>query len=82
MARNRAQSLIAVPLRARGTNLGVALFTRLAPSAAPYGFDDLQIAEELAARAAVCIDNARRYTRERRTALALQRGLRGPNRSR
>ncbi|MFF1605313.1 SpoIIE family protein phosphatase [Streptomyces mirabilis] len=73
--RSRAQSLIAVPLRARGTNLGVALFARLAPSAAPYGPDDLQIAEELAARAAVCIDNARRYTREHRTALALQHSL-------
>ena len=30
---------------------------------------------ELATRAAVCIDNARRYTRERSTALALQRSL-------
>lgn len=33
------------------------------------------LAEEIAARAAVSIDNARRYTRERRTALALQRSL-------
>ena len=35
---------------------------------------------ELASRAAVCVDNARRYTRERITALTLQRSLlpRGP----
>ncbi|WP_351225694.1 SpoIIE family protein phosphatase [Streptomyces sp. NPDC002133] len=75
VVRHRAQSLITVPLRARGTNLGVALFSRLAPSTAAYGPDDLQIAEELAARAAVCIDNARRYTREHRMALALQHSL-------
>jgi serine phosphatase RsbU (regulator of sigma subunit) len=33
------------------------------------------LVEELAARAALCVDNARRYTRERATALALQRSL-------
>ncbi|MET9382704.1 SpoIIE family protein phosphatase [Streptomyces sp. NPDC002928] len=75
VSRHRAHSLIAVPLRARGTNLGVVLFTRLDPSAPPYGHDDVKIAEELAARAAVCIDNARRYTREHTTALALQHSL-------
>ena len=32
-------------------------------------------ADELASRAAVCIDNARLYDRERRSALALQQGL-------
>ncbi|MEU0964829.1 SpoIIE family protein phosphatase [Streptomyces sp. NPDC005917] len=75
VSRHRAQSVITVPLRARGTNLGVVLFTRLDLSAPPYGRDDLQIAEELVARAAVCIDNARRYTREHTTALALQHSL-------
>ncbi|MCX5339214.1 SpoIIE family protein phosphatase [Streptomyces atratus] len=73
--RHRPHSLLAVPLRARGTNLGVVLFTRRDPSTSPYGQDDLQIAEELAARAAVCIDNARRYTREHTTALTLQHSL-------
>ena len=34
----------------------------------PFEQDDLVLAEELAARAAVCVDNARRYTRERSTA--------------
>ncbi|MEV5873700.1 SpoIIE family protein phosphatase [Streptomyces sp. NPDC052101] len=72
---HRPRSFLTVPLRARGTNLGVAFFTRVEPLSEPYGPDDLKIAEELAARAAVCIDNARRYTRERMTALALQRSL-------
>ncbi|GAA2796242.1 SpoIIE family protein phosphatase [Kitasatospora aburaviensis] len=73
--RHRPHSLLTVPLQARGVNLGVVLFARLAASATPYRQDDLEIAEELAARAAVCIDNARRYTRERTTALTLQHSL-------
>ena len=36
---------------------------------------DIAAAGELASRAAVCIDNARLYDRERRTAQALQRGM-------
>ncbi|MEY9948568.1 SpoIIE family protein phosphatase [Kitasatospora sp. GAS1066B] len=75
VSRHRPHSLIAAPLRARGTNLGVVLLTRQDPAAAPYGPDDLRVAEELAAHAAVCIDNARRYTREHNTALALQQSL-------
>ncbi|MFI9580661.1 SpoIIE family protein phosphatase [Streptomyces sp. NPDC052236] len=66
-------SVIAVPLRARGTTLGVAVLLRHRPE--PFVQDDLVLATELAARAAVCVDNARRYTRERSTALALQRSL-------
>ncbi|WP_129843157.1 SpoIIE family protein phosphatase [Streptomyces sp. RFCAC02] len=66
-------SAMIVPLRARGTVLGTALFLR--NRAAPFVRDDLLLAEELCARAAVSIDNARRYARERGTALALQRSL-------
>ncbi|WP_328875454.1 SpoIIE family protein phosphatase [Streptomyces sp. NBC_00287] len=67
-------SLLAVPLRARGTTLGVAVLVRaLCPD--PYTADDVALAEELASRAAVCVDNARRYARERATALTLQRSL-------
>ncbi|MET7285354.1 SpoIIE family protein phosphatase [Streptomyces sp. NPDC005573] len=73
--RHHPHALMAVPLRARGVNLGAALFTRLDPASPPYSEDDLRIAEEIAARAAVCIDNARRYTRERSTTLALQHSL-------
>jgi serine phosphatase RsbU (regulator of sigma subunit)/anti-sigma regulatory factor (Ser/Thr protein kinase) len=42
---------------------------------AAFDGDDLLLAQEIAARASVCVDNARRYTRERATALALQRSL-------
>ncbi|MDC2948045.1 ATP-binding SpoIIE family protein phosphatase [Streptomyces heilongjiangensis] len=70
-------SLMAVPLVARGTTLGVAVFVRCLTPENPDAFDedDVVLAEELCSRAAVCVDNARRYTRERTTALALQRSL-------
>ncbi|RSS82292.1 GAF domain-containing protein [Streptomyces sp. WAC06614] len=67
-------SLIAVPLQARGVVLGMANFWR-AESPEPFGEEDLSFAEELAARAAVSIDNARRYTREHDMAVTLQRSL-------
>ncbi|AXG77282.1 ATP-binding SpoIIE family protein phosphatase [Streptomyces paludis] len=67
-------STMAVALSARGTTLGVATFSRH-QRPEPFEQDDLLLAEELTARAAVCIDNARRYTREREIALALQRSL-------
>jgi PAS domain S-box-containing protein len=67
-------SLMIVPLRARGATLGIAVFTRHRRPE-PFEEDDLVLAEEIVARAAVCIDNSRRYTRERATALTLQRSL-------
>ncbi|ELS55222.1 putative magnesium or manganese-dependent protein phosphatase [Streptomyces viridochromogenes Tue57] len=67
-------SVMAVPLRARGIILGVAVFVR-AKGSPPFQQDDLVLAEELAGRAAVGVDNARRYTRERTNALTLQRSL-------
>jgi PAS domain S-box-containing protein len=67
-------SVMMVPLRARGVTLGLVHFVRhRTPDA--FGPDDLVLAEEIVARAAVSVDNARRYTGERRTALALQRSL-------
>ncbi|KUN24972.1 PAS sensor protein [Streptomyces antibioticus] len=65
---------ITVPLRARGALLGVVAFSRLDRPEA-FTADDLILAEELAAKAAVAIDNARRYSRERTTALTLQSSL-------
>ncbi|MFG1664490.1 SpoIIE family protein phosphatase [Streptomyces sp. Y7] len=65
---------MSVPIRARGTTLGVAVLTRFR-NRQPFTPDDALLAEEVTARAAVCIDNARRYSRERETALALQRSL-------
>ncbi|MEU9899016.1 SpoIIE family protein phosphatase [Streptomyces phaeochromogenes] len=67
-------SAMTVPLSARGASLGVVAFARHRHPD-PFKQDDLVLAEELAARAAVCIDNALRYTRERATAVTLQRSL-------
>jgi PAS domain S-box-containing protein len=67
------RAVMAIPVRARGTTLGVAAFVRRRPE--PFTPDDLVLAGEMVARAAVCVDNARRYTRERSTVLTLQRSL-------
>ncbi len=66
-------SLITVPLQARGIVLGVVDFWRSEQDS--FTDEDLAVAEELAARAAVAIDNARRYTREHTMAATLQRSL-------
>ena len=67
-------SLISAPLRARGVTLGVTTFWR---SRTPDAFeeDDRSLAEELVTHAALCIDNARRYTREHSMAVSLQHSL-------
>ncbi|MFF3752566.1 SpoIIE family protein phosphatase [Streptomyces sp. NPDC002018] len=67
-------SLMITALRARGEILGIAVFVRT-ENLVPFTEDDLVLAEELAARAALSLDNARRYTRERTAAVALQRDL-------
>jgi PAS domain S-box-containing protein len=66
-------SVLAVPLIARGTTLGVTVLFRARMD--EFNEDDFTLAKELAGRAALCADNARRYTRERNTALALQASL-------
>ncbi|MFG2525473.1 SpoIIE family protein phosphatase [Streptomyces sp. NPDC048527] len=67
-------SLVTVPLQARGVVLGTTNFWRTGDSP-PFKEEDLSFAEELAARAAVAIDNARRFTREHTMAVTLQRSL-------
>ncbi|MFF1909830.1 SpoIIE family protein phosphatase [Kitasatospora sp. NPDC058218] len=67
-------SLISAPLQARGLILGMVNFWRAGESE-PFGPEDVSFAEELVARAAVTVDNARRYTREHRMAETLQRSL-------
>lgn len=69
-----AHSVLVVPLRARGVTLGIATFFRRHRQE-PFDVDDVSLAEDLVSRAAVCVDNARRYTRERDAALVLQRSL-------
>ncbi|MDT0465154.1 SpoIIE family protein phosphatase [Streptomyces gibsoniae] len=71
---NGVHSLMIVPIRARRSVLGVALFART-EDPMPFRDDDLLLAEELVTRAALSLDNARQYARERSTALALQRNL-------
>jgi signal transduction histidine kinase len=56
------RSLIAAPLIARGRALGVLTFG-LCVGRRPYGAGELHIAEQLAHRAALSIDNARLYER-------------------
>ncbi len=67
-------SLITVPLRAGSLVLGVVSFWR-SDKPEPFDEDELALGEELVARAAVSIDNARRYTREHSMAVTLQRSL-------
>ncbi|MGW1785842.1 ATP-binding SpoIIE family protein phosphatase [Streptomyces sp. NPDC002143] len=67
-------SMLLVPLWARGNPLGLAQFCRR-HTTDPFEDDDLLLAQEIASRAAVNIDNARRYTQERAIALTLQRSL-------
>jgi Stage II sporulation protein E (SpoIIE)/PAS fold/GAF domain len=76
MAAHRAgvHSMMIVPLMARRVIMGIVGLSRLAGSP-PFTAADLALARDFVARAAVSIDNARLYTRERATALALQRGL-------
>ncbi|MFD7935750.1 SpoIIE family protein phosphatase [Streptomyces sp. NPDC059755] len=74
LARAGVHSYLAVPLIARGEVLG-ALDLKRTRNPLPFDHDDLLLARELAARAAVQIDNARWYQSARTTALTLQRSL-------
>ena len=67
-------SMLLLPLVARDTMLGFLVCIR---KAGYRRFDayDTEIGMEFASRAAIFMDNARRYTRERATALTLQRSL-------
>lgn len=66
-------SLILVPVRARGTTLGFVHLYRKHPK--PFEADDLVLAQDVVARAAVCVDNARRYTNEHTAALTLHASM-------
>nr|WP_307544464.1 SpoIIE family protein phosphatase [Streptomyces sp. V3I8] len=71
------QSTLAVPMVAHDTVVGIVQFSRTKGSE-PFGERDRALAVELAARAAVCMDNARLYRREHERALILQRSLLPP----
>ncbi|MFI0900218.1 SpoIIE family protein phosphatase [Streptomyces sp. NPDC020983] len=72
------QSTLVVPMVARDTVLGLVQFSR-AKGSEPFAERDRMLAEELAARAAIFIDNARLYRREHERALILQRSLLPPD---
>lgn len=63
------RSLVVVPLLARGRILGALSFLRSGRSA-PYDAQDLLLAEEIARRAAVALDNARLYREAQQAVLA------------
>ncbi|GAA2258917.1 MULTISPECIES: SpoIIE family protein phosphatase [Kitasatospora] len=71
------RSTLVVPLVARDQVLGLVQLSR-AIGSEPFDARDVAIAEELVARAAVCVDNARLYRREHERALLLQRSLLPP----
>ncbi|MFD5659327.1 SpoIIE family protein phosphatase [Streptomyces hirsutus] len=74
LGRAGVHSYLAVPLIAHGEVLG-ALDLKRTGNPLPFNEDDLLLARELAARAAVQIDNARWYQSVRDAALTLQRSL-------
>ncbi|MBH5335741.1 SpoIIE family protein phosphatase [Streptomyces pactum] len=74
MRRAGVHSYLAVPLLARGVLLGVADFVR-GPDSPPFTRTDMALAVQIASRAAVFVDNARLYGRERQHVVALQRAL-------
>ncbi|PRY48403.1 serine phosphatase RsbU (regulator of sigma subunit) [Geodermatophilus tzadiensis] len=69
-----AASEISVALRARGELLGVLTLVRTSRRA-PFGPDDVEVAEAVAERAALALDRALSYDHERSLSTHLQRAL-------
>lgn len=67
-------SAMAVPLTARGNTMGAAVLVRVGDSP-PFEQQDVLMAQDLVGRAAIGLDNARRYAREHGIAVELQRAL-------
>ncbi|MFJ5531838.1 PP2C family protein-serine/threonine phosphatase [Streptomyces sp. NPDC093261] len=70
----RTVSFLVVPLHLRGAAVGFVVCGR-GPDRARFLPEDAAAVEALTARACVALDNARRYERERRTALAIRQSL-------
>ncbi|MDH6710052.1 PAS domain S-box-containing protein [Kitasatospora sp. MAA19] len=71
----RPRSVRITPLRARGTTLGMVVYSRRGDRES-FAEADITLGDELASRAAVAIDNARLYLRQHQTVLARQQALR------
>jgi PAS domain S-box-containing protein len=75
------RSIVIAPMKARGRTLGAVTFV-MAESGRAYGPEDLAVAEQLAERAALAIDNSRLFAeaeRERADAQAAAQALRRSN---
>ncbi|MGV9563931.1 SpoIIE family protein phosphatase [Streptomyces sp. NPDC003480] len=72
-----AHSLITAPLALRGTVLGLLSLYRTG-QADVYDEGDVTLAVAIAAHTTLCIDNARRYTREHAIAMTIQRHVLPP----
>ncbi|MDH6127615.1 SpoIIE family protein phosphatase [Kitasatospora sp. GP82] len=68
------RSMLVLPLSARGTVLGILKLLRL-PDRAPFDKSDAATLRELAARAALSLDNARLHRAEAKVATTLQRSM-------
>ncbi|MFE2724522.1 SpoIIE family protein phosphatase [Kitasatospora sp. NPDC059327] len=68
------RSMLVVPLSARGTVLGILKLLRLSDRA-PFDEGDAATLKELAARAALSLDNARLHRAESKVATTLQRSM-------
>jgi PAS domain S-box-containing protein len=71
------QSVIIAPMVARGRALGAITFVS-AESGRVYGEDDTLLAQELAARCGIAVDNARLYSERAHIARTLQESLLPP----
>ncbi|MFF4490093.1 SpoIIE family protein phosphatase [Streptomyces sp. NPDC001544] len=72
-----ANAVMVAPLYARGLTLGAIVVWRTG-SSAPFTGDEVELMRQIASRGALAIDNARRYTREHRAAVALRQSLLPP----
>lgn len=70
----RSRSVRITPLVARGTVLGIVVYSRRGERES-FATEDITLGDELASRAAVAIDNARLYTLEQQATEARQRAL-------
>jgi signal transduction histidine kinase len=67
------KSVIVVPLTVRDTRLGALTFVTTAESGRVLTEDDLELAEEIARRSAITIENARLFAQVRRAAIEEER---------
>ncbi|MFD7438237.1 SpoIIE family protein phosphatase [Streptomyces sp. NPDC059861] len=75
LTRAGVHSLIVAPLTVHGLLLGLVSYYREGSRSDTFDEEDLSLATQLTACTALCVDNARRFTRERTVNTALQRSL-------